>query len=96
MNTSYNRYAGVLKQLFEMAVKDRIIAASPFFGVSTRWKKPQTPIRRIPTLEQFHAIVDSIRSQKYSRNAENSADFVEFLGLAGLGRPRRHRSLGAT
>jgi integrase len=84
-NTTYNRYAGVLKQLFELAVKDRIIAVSPFLGVSTRWKKPQTPVRRVPTIEQFEAVVASIRSQKYSRNAEATADFVEFLGLAGLG-----------
>ena len=28
-NTSYNRYAGLVKQLFEIAVKDRIIAESP-------------------------------------------------------------------
>lgn len=84
-NTSYNRYAGILKQVFELAVKDRIIALSPFLAVSTRWKKPQTPIRRIPTIKQFQAIVDSIRSQKYSRNAQDTASFLEFLGLAGLG-----------
>jgi integrase len=84
-NSSFNRVAGVIKQLFELAVKDRIIASSPFLGVSTRWKKPQTPVRRVPTIEQFEAIVASIRSQKYSRNAQATADFVEFLGLAGLG-----------
>jgi integrase len=84
-NTTYNRYAGVLKQMFQLAVNDRIIAESPFERVTTRWKKPQTPIRRNPTIEQFEAIVADIRSQKYSRNAEATADFVEFLGLAGLG-----------
>lgn len=60
-NTSYNRYAGVLKQLFELAAGDRIIAESPFERVRTPWKKPQTPIRNIPTIEQFEAIVASIR-----------------------------------
>ncbi len=84
-NSSYNRVAGVLKQLFELAVKDRIIAESPFARVTTRWKKPQTPMRCIPTLEQFQAIVDDIRSQRFSRYAKDTADFVEFLGLAGLG-----------
>jgi len=84
-NTSYNRYAGFLKQAFEIAVKDRIIAESPFAKVGTTWKKPQTPIRRIPTPGQFKAIVDSIRSQPFSDHAEDSADFVEFLGFAALG-----------
>ncbi len=42
-NTSYNRYAGLLKQLFEIAVKDRIIAESPFEQVTTPWKRPHVP-----------------------------------------------------
>jgi integrase len=84
-NTSYNRYAGLVKQLFEIAVKDRIIAESPFEQVTTRWKKPQEPIRCVPTIEQFHAIVDEIRAQRYTRFAAPTANFVEFLGLAGVG-----------
>ena len=84
-NTSYNRFAGFLKQLFEIAVKDRIIVESPFKKVTTPWKKPQRVIPVIPTPQQFQAIVDSIRSQPYSDHAEDSADFVEFLGLAALG-----------
>ena len=84
-NTTYNRYAGLVKQLFEIAVKDRIIAESPFEQVTTRWKKPQTPVRRVPTLQEFQAIVDEIRVQRYTRYAAATADFVEFLGLAGVG-----------
>ena len=84
-NTSYNRYAGCLKQMFDIAVNDRIIAVSPFANIRTRWKRPQTPRRLIPTEQQFHAIVDSIRSQRFTDHANDSADFVEFLGLAGLG-----------
>ena len=84
-NTTYNRYSGFLKQLFELAVKDRIIAESPCKQLRTPWKKPQTPHRQIPTAEQFQKIVDSIRSQPFSDHAQDSADFVEFLGLAGLG-----------
>ena len=84
-NTSYNRYAGVLKQVFEMAVNDRIIAESPFDRVRTRWKKPQTPVRLVPTLDQFQAIVDNVRAEKRSNRAQESSDFIEFLGLAGVG-----------
>lgn len=84
-NSSYNRYAGCLKQLFDIAVSDRIIAESPFAQVKTGWKKPQTPVRLIPTEEQFQKIVATIRSQRFTDHAEDSANFVEFLGLAGLG-----------
>ena len=84
--SSSNRYSGVLKQLFEIAVGDRIIAESPFVRVKMGWQKPETPtIRRIPTPDQLNAIVASIRSQRFTKHAQNTADFVEFLGLAGLG-----------
>jgi integrase len=38
-----------------------------------------------PTFEQFKQIVADIRGQTFNRDAEDSGDFVEFLGLAGLG-----------
>ncbi len=84
-NTSYNRYAGCLKQMFDIAVKDRIIAESPFAQVKTGWKKPQTPTRLIPTAEQFQQLVASVRTQRFTDHAKETSDFVEFLGLAGLG-----------
>lgn len=71
--------------MFDIAVNDRIIAESPFAAVRTKWKKPQTPVRLVPTEEQFHNIVASIRAQRFTDHAEESADFVEFLGRAGLG-----------
>jgi integrase len=84
-NTTYNRYASVLRQMFQIAVRDRIIARSPFDEVRTKWKKPEPPIRVTPTEGQFRAIVTSIRSQLLTDHAQDSANFVEFLGLAGLG-----------
>jgi integrase len=84
-NTSYNRYAGCVRQMFQIAVNDRIIAESPFDHVKTQWKKPQTPVRLVPTEAQFQAIVQSIRTRRFTDHAQDSADFVEFLGLAGLG-----------
>lgn len=84
-NSSYNRMTLFLKQLFELAMNDKVIAESPFEGVKNGWKKPEKPKRRVPTDEQFQAIVTSIRSQKQNIEAEQSANFVEFLGLAGVG-----------
>ena len=84
-NTTYNRYAGFLKQLFALAAKDKIVSESPAKALRTPWKRPQQPRRHIPTIEQFEKIVESIRTQPFSDHAQDSADFVEFLGLAGLG-----------
>jgi integrase len=67
------------------AEEHELIAVSPFANVRTPWKRPQVPRRLIPTEQQFHAIVDSIRGQRFTDHANDSADFVEFLGLAGLG-----------
>jgi integrase len=48
--------------------------------------KVDKPIRRTPTFEQFQRIIESIRSQEFNgHDADESADFVEFVGLAGLG-----------
>ena len=84
-NVSYNGYTGFLKQLFSIAVKHRIIAESPAASLRVPWKKPQTPKRLVPTVEQFEAIVESVRSQQYADTAQESGDFIEFLGLAGVG-----------
>jgi integrase len=62
-----------------------MILVTPFADVKTTWKKPQKPQRFVPTLDQFHAIVTDIRAQKFNADAEDSADFIEFIGLAGLG-----------
>ena len=39
----------------------------------------------MPTDEQFRVIVESIRAEKRNAEAEESANFIEFMGLAGLG-----------
>jgi integrase len=62
-----------------------VIAESPADKLKTPWKRPQTPKRHVPTIAQFEAIVAHIRNQPLSDSAEDTADFVEFLGLAGVG-----------
>jgi integrase len=68
-----------------MAVRDGVISRSPAAHLrQVKWAKP---IRATPSFEEFKAIIESIRSQKFNgHDAEESADFVEFLGLAGLGK----------
>lgn len=84
-NSSYNRYAWVLKQALDLAVKDLMIASSPFDLVKTKSKKPSPVKRQIPTIEQFEAIIREVRATPFTIHAQTSTDFLEFLGLAGIG-----------
>jgi integrase len=79
----YNSALTVLRDALDMAVADKIILESPAKGLT--YRKRKQPIRLTPTFEQFQAIVADIRAQRFNREAEHSGDFVEFLGLAGLG-----------
>jgi integrase len=81
--SSFNQALTVIRDALDMAVADKIIAESPAAGL--KYRKPAKPIRTTPTEQQFKAIVDSIRNQRFSADKGESGDFVEFLGLAGLG-----------
>jgi integrase len=82
---SRNKHAAEIKRIFEMAVRDGIIMRSP--AAHLRLAKVGKPIRSTPSFEEFKTIVENIRSQKFNgHDAHESADFVEFLGLAGLGK----------
>jgi integrase len=50
-----------------------------------KFRKRERPIRLTPTYEQFKAIIADVRAQPFNADAQDSADFLEFLGLAGLG-----------
>lgn len=81
--TGYNAYLSVFRAMFTLAKNDRLIAASPVDTLTEL--KRNKPIRRTPTWEEFQAIVADIRKQPFNADAKDSADFVEFIGLAGLG-----------
>jgi len=80
---SRNLHRACVKAIFDMAVDDKIIPYSP--AAKLKKVKVDKPIRKTPTFDEFKTIVESIRSQKFSADATDSADFVEFIGLAGLG-----------
>jgi integrase len=81
---SRNLHLACIKEILAMAVDDGMISHSPASNLKS--VKLDRPIRKTPTFEQFKAIVESIRSQPFNgHDAEESADFVEFIGLAGLG-----------
>ena len=81
--SSRNAHVQVLKEVFTRALRDRIISHSP--AAHLKYIKRQKPIRLTPTCEQFKAIIANVREQVFNADAQDSADFLEFLGLAGLG-----------
>ena len=80
---SYNHHLGVIRAMFLLAVEDRLLMDSPVSALKE--KRPGKPIRNTPTLEQFRALIADIRAQRFNPDAEDSADYVEFIGLAGIG-----------
>ena len=81
---SRNAYVWMLKDVFAMAVRDRILKQSP--AEHLRAQKRKSPVRLTPTFEQFEAIVKSVRGQKFNgHGSEDSATFLEAQGLLGLG-----------
>jgi integrase len=80
----YNGALSVVRSALDMAVRDKIITENPASHLT--YRKRKKPIRPTPTVEQFRAIVASVREQKFNgHDAEASGDLLEFLGLAGLG-----------
>jgi integrase len=79
----YNACLQVLREVLTLAVRDRIIADNPVSHLT--YLKREQPIHQTPSWEEFRAIVDDIRKQPFNADAQDSADFVEFIGLAGLG-----------
>jgi Site-specific recombinase XerD len=82
-SASRNLFISCIKEIFELAIRDRIIAESP--AAHLRYAKREKPIRQTPTYEEFKAIIADVRAQLFNADAQDSADFLEFLGLAGLG-----------
>jgi integrase len=87
-SASRNLHISCVKELFNSALRDRIVTASP--AAHLRSAKREKPIRLTPTFQQFRAIIADVRAQIFNPDAQDSADFLEFLGLAGLGQAEAH------
>ena len=88
---TYNYHALILSAIFEMAMRDGVVFRNSYKLANIKWKRvPIQPIHT-PTLEEFQAIVTSIRFHQKTPDGQlnprsiKAADFVEFEGLAGLG-----------
>ncbi len=80
----YNAYLQLIRDIFHFAVRDGMLADNP--AAHLKYLKRERPLRLTPSWEEFHAIVENIRARVLNPAAQASADFVEFIGLSGLGR----------
>jgi integrase len=84
---STNLFYERLKAVFDWGVPD-FLEENPMSEVKYRKQIRRQVVRKkpdAPTLEEFCQIVNCIRSQKFSDTAEDSADLVQYLGLAAQG-----------
>jgi integrase len=79
-----NAFATVFRQIFDLAVTDKAITDSPARG-ALKWQKRKDPDRLTPDAQQFAAVIADVRAQPFNRDADDSGDFLEAMGLLGLG-----------
>ena len=79
----YNHFVQTVRGVFAVAMADKAIAFNP--AAELKPKKIVTPIRVTPSFDEFNAIVANVRSQVHNAENESSADYMEFMGLVGVG-----------
>ena len=91
-----NQYRAFVRALFDFAVSDAVIVKNPFDPKIIRTAKREPVTRLIPSPQEFEQIIAEIRqpSWKLERGKRggqrpmyqnDSADFAELLGRAGVG-----------
>ena len=81
--SAYNSALTLIRQALDLAVRDRIIIENPIAHL--KYRRREKPIRLTPAFEQFEQIVSDIRSQRFNADSKASGDFLEAMGLLGLG-----------
>jgi integrase len=81
--SAYNSALALVRSALDLAVRDKIIIENPVAHL--RYRKRETPVRITPTFEQFQEIVADVRAQPLNADAQDSGDFLEMMGLLGLG-----------
>jgi integrase len=82
-SSTHNEHLMVVDGLFKMLVRDKVMTESP--AKDLKWKKRERKIKLIPNEEQLALLIADMRAKKENRSFAESADFVEFMSLAGVG-----------
>jgi integrase len=83
MAATFNEYVRFIRQVFTLGVDAGALHESP--ARAFKLVRPDVPERLTPTFDQFEAIVRAVREQRFADHARDTADLVEFMGLAGVG-----------
>jgi integrase len=85
---AFNGVSRIIKNVFEAAVSDGAILSNAYAKVpKTIRRKKLTPApAKVPSIEQCQAICDDVRGQKNSPNPEPTADMLELMHRAALGK----------
>ena len=81
--SAYNSALALVRSALDLAVRDRIIVENPVAHL--KYRRRETPVRLTPTFEQFRSIIADVRAQPFNADAQDSGDFLEVMGLLGLG-----------
>ena len=89
-SASRNLHISCIKEVFNSAVRDRIITVSP--AAHLRSAKREKPIRLTPTFEQFKAIIADVRSQPSMLTPRTAQTFWNFWDSQDSVKPKPVRS----
>ncbi len=78
-----NEYARVTKEIFKIALADRVILKSP--AAELKRRKVHDPVRLTPSWEQSRPSWATSALRSFNADAKDSGDFIEFMGPRGLG-----------
>ena len=81
--STYNSALTLVRSALDLAVRDRIIAENPVRHL--KYRRRETPVRLTPTFEQFRKIIAEVRAQPFNADALDTGNFLEVMGLLGLG-----------
>ncbi len=97
MRATFNSYRGIVRDVFKVAVANRIISKSPFDpeqiprrgkrsdkGAAIGGQAAMEELRKhIPTYAEFRAIVANVRAQNGGRHCGNGGQSADFLEFLG-------------
>jgi integrase len=81
----FNSALMLIRDAFERAKADHALMENPVAAAGLKYRKRTRPIRLTPSWQQFQAIIEDVRAQKFAPDAEASADLLQAMGLLGLG-----------
>jgi integrase len=82
-SSTYNEHLSALRDFFALVQRDGAIESSPIAHI--KWRKREKKMKLIPNDQQLAMLIADMRSRKENRSFTESADFVEFMSIAGVG-----------